>query len=113
MWHDQAVVAAMHLIIEAAKQSAKRDHDRQEAFSAFTHVVTQMKDFLMSLQPEVQALVDAVAANTAAAADAAVQLVSLEAKVDALNTTVADLTVKLAAPGAAPIDAEDLAAIVK
>lgn len=75
-------------------------------FTAVQRSIQQLKELIMPLQPEVQALVDQVTANTSAEASSAAaltalggQLVTLQAKLDAV------------VPGA-PIDAVDLAAIV-
>lgn len=75
--------------------------------SALETKVDQLKEIIMSLQPEVQALVTAVQANAEADVTVAAALTDLE-------TQVVDLKAQLAAvisPGA-PIDPEDLAAIV-
>ena len=73
--------------------------------------LTLIKEVIMSLQPEVQALVDAVTANNAAIADAVTEITSVEGKVTDLTKQVADLQAQLAS--GAPIDADDLAAIVQ
>jgi predicted nucleic acid-binding Zn-ribbon protein len=70
-----------------------------------------IKEMIMSLQPEVQALVDAVAANNTAIAAAVTEITSVEGKVTDLSKQVADLQAQLA--GGKPVDAEDLAAIVQ
>lgn len=71
----------------------------------------QMKEMIMSLQPQVQALLDAVAANGAAIAAATAEITTVESNVADLTKQVADLQAQLANGQA--IDAEDLAAIVQ
>ena len=73
--------------------------------SAMEFQLQEIKEILMSLTPEVQALVSEVAASKAATHSAV-------AKLGELGVQIGDLTAKLAAiVPAAPIDAEDLEAI--
>lgn len=75
-------------------------------FTALQRSIQQLKELIMPLQPEVQALVDQIAANTSAEASSAAALT-------VLGGQIATLEAKLGAvvPGA-PVDAENLAAIV-
>lgn len=67
--------------------------------------VDEIKEMIMALQADVQALVDQVAANTSAVQGAIAGLQAEAAQIAALQAQIAAL------PPNAPIDAEDLAAI--
>jgi hypothetical protein len=69
------------------------------------HLVENEGEYLMALQPEVQALVDQVTANTNSAQAAQAALKAEADQITALQAQIAGIS-----PGA-PIDAEDLQAI--
>jgi chromosome segregation ATPase len=77
---------------------------------AFKHEIHQLKEQMMALTTEVQTLVDAVAAQGSAINDATTELTKVEGMVGDLQKQVSDLQAQLAS--GAPVDAEDLAAIV-
>jgi len=70
----------------------------------------QLMEKLMSLTAEVQALVDAVAAQGVAINVATSELITLEGQTTALAAQIVALQAQLA--GGQPVDADDLAAIV-
>ncbi|HMF76440.1 MAG TPA: hypothetical protein VK604_12320 [Bryobacteraceae bacterium] len=72
--------------------------------------IYQMKETLMALVPEVQALVDAIAAQGVQITAATTELTSLEGTAAILTTQIAALQAQIAS-GAA-VDPDDLAAIV-
>ena len=65
----------------------------------------------MALQPQVQALIDTVTANTNAVTAAIAGFQGEQTQITALQKQVADLQAQIAS--GTPIDAEDLAAISK
>jgi hypothetical protein len=82
-----------------------------QLFGSHTRVmqteIHQIKEMLMSIQPQVQALLDAVAAQGAAINDATKEIVTLEGQ-------VADLQSKLTAIQSQPtVTGDDIAAIVQ
>jgi chromosome segregation ATPase len=81
-------------------------HDRvgSDRLSAIEHQLHFLKELLMALTPEVQALVEADAQLNAAVGN-------LTGKLDSLSAQAADLQAKLNAAPASGISAEDLEAI--
>jgi len=88
-----------------SSQDERSPESLDHRLSAMEFQLQEIKEILMSLTPEVQALVSEVAASKAATHSAV-------AKLGELGVQIGDLTAKLAAiVPAAPIDAEDLEAI--
>ena len=81
-----------------------------EQVADYINTPTTERKLLMALTAEVQALVDAVAANTSASKSIEAALKVESDQIAALTTQVADLEAKLAAGGT--ISAEDLKAVV-
>jgi len=91
-------------IIEDALQAYAQEDDGRH--QAVMDELSSIKELIMALAPEVQALHDAVAAQGTAIADVTAEVTTLEGTVTALQTQLAGVT------AGAPIDAEDLAEIV-
>lgn len=107
MFHRPEVVNALQTLFHSAGQHSSEEIERRSSFeTAVLHSLKELKEIIMSLAPEVQALVDAAAANKAATETVIGKLADVGTQVTALQAQLAAIT-----PGAA-IDAEDLAAIV-
>lgn len=92
------------IITQILVAHAQQDDDRHKAVM---DGLTNIKDILMALTPEVQALHDAVVAQGIAITDATTEIPLLEASIEALKAQLAALN------AGSPINPADLAAIVE
>jgi len=96
-------MSLLSILNDALQAYAKEEDDRHEAIMG---LLINIRDAVMPLAPEVQALHDAVAAQGSAIVDAVAEIVTLENTATSLQAQIAAVKV------GAPIDADDLAEIV-
>ncbi len=92
------------IITQALVAHAQQEDDRHKAVM---DELANIKDMLMPLTPEVQALHDAVVAQCAAITEATTEIPVLEQSIEALKAQLAAVNTS------APINSADLAAIVE